>query len=157
MSGPDDASLPEEQARTLSAVLDEVIPPSADGRFPGAGELGIAGHVEHAMQQTPGVGPVIAQGLSAAEELARGRSSDGFAALSAQDRVEVLNEVAAQQPAFLPILTLTASAGYYQNARVVEALGMEARPPFPKGHEMEPNDLSLLDEVRQRPRLFRPC
>jgi hypothetical protein len=156
MSGPGDASFSDEQVLTLSAVLNALIPPSDDGRFPGAGELGLSGHVEQAMKQTPGLGPVIEQGLSSADELARNRSAEGFAALSAPDRVEVLNEIGAAQPAFLPSLILTASAGYYQNARVVEALGLEARPPFPEGYEMEPNDLSLLDEVRQRPKLFRP-
>ena len=45
--------------------------------------------------------------------------------------------------------------GYYQDGRVMEALGLEARPPFPLGYELEPGDLSLLDPVRRRPKLFR--
>jgi hypothetical protein len=32
---------------------------------------------------------------------------------------------------------------------------MEARPPFPKGHEVEQGDWSLLDPVRMRPKLYR--
>jgi hypothetical protein len=67
----------------------------------------------------------------------------------------VLNELASAQPGFLPGLMFLTYAGYYQDPRVVEALGLEPRPPFPKGYDMEPNELSLLDEVRQRPTLFR--
>ncbi|HUI24603.1 MAG TPA: hypothetical protein VL403_00860, partial [Candidatus Kryptonia bacterium] len=46
-------------------------------------------------------------------------------------------------------------AGYCQHARVVEALGLEARPPHPQGYQMEPNDLTLLDDVRRCPKRYR--
>ncbi len=32
---------------------------------------------------------------------------------------------------------------------------MEARPPFPDGYEVESDDLTLLDAVRGRPKLYR--
>jgi hypothetical protein len=38
---------------------------------------------------------------------------------------------------------------------VLRSLGMEPRPPFPKGHTLEQGDWSLLDAVRNRPRLWR--
>jgi hypothetical protein len=97
------------------------------------------------------------QGISGLDELARSRGSQSFAALSKPDRVQVLNELGPKQPAFLPTLILYTYGGYYQNGRVVEALGLEARPPFPEGYEVEPNDLTLLDEVRQRPKMYREC
>ena len=31
----------ELEARTLASVLDQIIPPSEDGKLPGAGELGL--------------------------------------------------------------------------------------------------------------------
>jgi hypothetical protein len=46
-------------------------------------------------------------------------------------------------------------ACYYQDDQVVVALGMEARPPFPKGNVVEPGDLSLLDPVRARKQIYR--
>lgn len=144
-----------DEERALSSVLDELIPPSGDGRLPGAGELGLVRHLEHARQQASELGPVIVKGLAALGDLARRRGAPGFAGLSKPDKLEVLNEVATTEPAFLPSLIFHTYAGYYQNARVVEALGLEPRPPFPKGYEMEPSDLSLLDAVRQRPKLYR--
>jgi hypothetical protein len=44
---------------------------------------------------------------------------------------------------------------YYRDDRVMLALGLEARPPYPKGRELEQGDWSLLDAVRGRPRMWR--
>jgi hypothetical protein len=69
----------------------------------------------------------------------------------------VLNEIATTEPGFLPGLIFHTYAGYYQNGRVMEALGLEPRPPHPAGYEMEPGDLTLLEAVRRRPRMYREC
>jgi hypothetical protein len=153
-SGP---GFSQDEERLLTSVLDEIIPPSDDGRFPGAGALGLADFVEQTLQKTPVLRPVIAQGLSALEDLARSRGARGFTALSRQDKLEVLNELATTQPAFLPGLILQTYAGYYQNGRVIEALGLEPRPPHPEGYDLEPGDLTLLDGVRRRPEMYRKC
>ena len=63
--------------------------------------------------------------------------------------------MATTQPAFLPSLTFHAYVAYYQDGRVALALGLEDRPPYPQGYDMPPNDLSLLDPVRERPKLYR--
>jgi hypothetical protein len=44
---------------------------------------------------------------------------------------------------------------YYRDDRVMLSLGLEARPPFPKGHTLEQGDWSLLDTVRTRPKMWR--
>jgi hypothetical protein len=44
---------------------------------------------------------------------------------------------------------------YYRDDRVFVALGLEPRPPFPKGHDLQQGDWSLLDRVRDRPRMWR--
>lgn len=44
---------------------------------------------------------------------------------------------------------------YYRDDRVLQALGLEARAPFPLGHKVEQGDWSLLDPVRRRPKLWR--
>ena len=44
---------------------------------------------------------------------------------------------------------------YYRDDRVVRSLGLEPRAPFPKGHILEQGDWSLLDPVRQRPKMWR--
>jgi hypothetical protein len=141
-----------DETRTLASVLDEIIPPSADGRLPGAGDLGLAGYITQAIRQTPEIRPMIAQGLADLDELARGRKAPSFAALPQEDKRQLLSE----QGFVLP-LALHASGGYYQHPRVVTALGLEARPPHPKGYEMEPTDLAILDAVRRHSKHYREC
>jgi hypothetical protein len=44
---------------------------------------------------------------------------------------------------------------YYRDDRVFRSLGLEPRPPFPKGHSLEQTDWSLLEPVRGRTRMWR--
>ena len=44
---------------------------------------------------------------------------------------------------------------YYRDDRVMLSLGLEPRPPFPKGHVVEQGDWSLLDPVKKRPPFWR--
>jgi len=138
--------------RTLECVLDTMIPQSADGSFPAAGALGLAAAVS---ERFGDAAPLVAQGLSALNELAAEHGASDFAALAADDRAQLLEQFAVQQPTFLPLLSFHTYAVYYQHPRVREALGLGPRPPFPEGYELEQGDLSLLDGVRARPRFYR--
>jgi hypothetical protein len=55
------------------------------------------------------------------------------------------------------ILTIVIMQSYYKDLRVLEGLGLPARPPFPIGHEVESGDWSLLDPVKQRDPFYRPA
>lgn len=145
------------QARVLADVLDDIIPPSSDGILPGAGQLGLTQVIEEALQKTPELRAMIVQGLSALDDLAQRRGAQGFAALPGPGKLEVMTELASSQDAFPPVLILHTFVAYYRSARVLEALGLEPRPPHPKGYTMDPNDLTLLDTVRRRPKLYREC
>jgi hypothetical protein len=149
------SSFSPAESRALASVLDRIVPPNDDGRLPGAGEIGIAGHIEEVARATPGLAPVIAQGLSALDDLAGRRGAADFAALPGPEQSELLRELTAAQPGFLPVLIFHTYSSYYQHARVVEALGLEARPPHPDGYELEPGDFGGLDRVRARSRLYR--
>jgi hypothetical protein len=140
------------EERALSSLLDEIIPPSRDGKLPGAGQLGLAGVLA---ERAPDLVPGIAQGLAALDALAGDRGATDFAALSPEDRVAVLNEHATREPGFLPGLIFHTYVGYYEDGRVMEALGLEARPPHPLGYAVEPMDPALVDRVRRRPKMYR--
>ena len=131
----------DSERQLLDAVLDTIIPPSTDGRLPGAGEVGLGAAVQQAMAGA------VEPGLAALPA--------DFAELPVAERQAALEGLGTSQPGFVPGLLFHSYVGYYQDARVVEALGLEARPPFPKGYDMEPNDLTLLDAVRQRPSMVR--
>ncbi len=145
----------DDQQRSLSCVLDQIIPPSADAKMPGAGEIGLVAHIERAVHKTPDLRPTIADGLAAADGLAQSRGAQGFATLPEAQRSQVLEELSTTHPGFLPSLIFHTYVGYYQEPRIVAALGMETHPPYPKGFPMEPGDLSLLDVVKKRPKMFR--
>lgn len=157
MSEAEPRALSSEQKRSLACVLDTLIPPSEDGRMPGAGELGLVTAIEKAMAEQPALGPAVLLGLEAFEQLVSGIGLEAFAALPVAERAAVLDEVGASQPAFVPSVLFPLYAAYYQQPRVVVALGMEARPPHPKGYEMAPTDTKLLDPVRQRKPIYREC
>lgn len=137
---------------TLDCVLDEILPARDDAALPGAGALGVARYVELKLGD---VRPLIATGLDALDQLAAERGAPDFASAPADERVALLNEVAAGQPGFLESLVFHGYCGYYQDPRVVEALGLEARPPHPEGYPLETGDLGLLDPVRARGRRYR--
>jgi hypothetical protein len=44
---------------------------------------------------------------------------------------------------------------YYRDNRAMCAMGLQPRPPFPKGHVLEQGNWSLLDVVRGRPTMCR--
>lgn len=56
--------------------------------------------------------------------------------------------------AFATVIAAVAQ-GYYRDDRVMRSLGMEARPPFPKGYETIQGDWALLDPVRHRAPIWR--
>ena len=147
-------AMSETQMRLFASVLDALIPPSEDGSQPGAGEMGLA---EIHVKKVPELIPVLVQGLSALGEEMENRQLADFAALAAEEKRSLLECVAVRAPGFLPGLVFQTYANYYQQPRVLEALGLEARPPYPRGHELEVGDLNLLDPVRSRPRLYRRC
>lgn len=141
----------------LTLVLDELIPPTADGRLPGAGTLGAGAIVQGAAASTPGLEPLLAQGLAALDDIARRSDPDGFTALSRAARIEALRALETASPVLLPTLLTLACVGYYSNDKVLTALNGNARPPHPQGYTLEPDDLALLEPVRSRGKLYREC
>jgi hypothetical protein len=147
------AGFDAQQRATLSAVLDALVPPSADGRLPGAGGLGLASGIEAQLGATSAF---TARGLDALDALARERGAGDFAALAPAERAEVLNAHAAADPGFLPGLVFQVYSAYYQHPQVLSGLGLEPRPPHPRGYALEQPDLgALLAPVRARVKLYR--
>jgi hypothetical protein len=143
------------EARLLAAVLDEIIPRSSDGKMPGAGEIGLVDDIERALQQHPAPAPVISQALAVLAQMTRERGWQDVDLIGKADRLALLQELEVREPAFVPTLMFLSYGLYYQHPRVLQALGREARPPHPAGYEMVPNDLTLLDPVRRRGKMFR--
>ena len=147
-----DGALTAAQRATLRVVLDMIIPASGDGRFPSAAEVDV---LEHIRESQSHLLPALREDLGRLDRLAAERSGSAFTRLTDSDRARVMGEIRSAEPGFLKDLALQTASCYYQDDRVLRALGMEARPPFPKGYEVVSGDLSLLDPVRKRGKLYR--
>lgn len=143
-----------DEITALTALLDELVPPSPERGLPGAGELGLAHEL---VERVPELLPMLRPGLAALDEEARRRGAGSFAALARPERAAAIREREAQDAGFLPGLLYHGYARYYQHPRVLEALGLEARPPYPQGYAMEPTDPERLAAMRRRPPLYREC
>lgn len=146
------SALTAAQLETLDAVLNLIVPPSADGRMPGAAEVGVPAYL---CAEAADALPLLGDELDEIERRSLARFSRGFIALAQSERTALVEELRAQAPAFMNRLAMETLACYYQHDRVLEGLGMEARSPYPKGYEVVQGDLSLLDPVRARGKIYR--
>jgi hypothetical protein len=140
------------QRASLDLVLNMIVPPSAERRMPGAAEVGVPAYL---YAEAPDALPVLCQELEALERRSSERFARGFAELAEHERKSLIEEMRAQEPAFMSRLAMETLACYYQHDRVLEGLGMEARPPYPKGYQVVQGDLSLLEPVRARGKVYR--
>lgn len=136
----------------LRALLDTLVPPSADGRMPGA--AGIPEVMQY-IAQLAATMPDIGRALDLLDAESVARCGARFAAADEASRAAVLEQVSSREPAVLRQLALETVTCYYQQDAVLERLGLEARPPFPKGYQVLSGDLMLLNPVRARGRLWR--
>jgi hypothetical protein len=141
--------LTEKQQQTLMAVLNLIIPPSDDGRMPGAAEYDIWGYVGAEAH------PLIRDQLERLNEQALAQHDKPFAALDEAAAQSMVTQIQTAESDFMRDLANQTVACYYQQDRVLIAIGMEARAPFPRGYEVAAGDLSLLDPVRARGRVYR--
>ena len=135
-----------DQCRSLRCLAEMMIPASAEYDVPGAGDEAIFGEILRSLGCD--AGPVIA--------VLQTLNTDGpFADLDPQRRDAVAAQLRETGGGGLAYLTRIILQCYYRDDRVMRSLGLEPRPPYPKGFEVEQGDWSLLDPVRARPKLYR--
>jgi hypothetical protein len=71
------------------------------------------------------------------------------------EQATVLTRFRPDEPAHAAILEAVTVGCYYRGDRRLTSIGMEPRPPFPRGFEIEEGDWSLLDPVRARGPVYR--
>jgi hypothetical protein len=136
------------ESRDLRCIAGMMIPPSAEFNVPGADDAVIFADIVATMgRDTAHVREALA-GLTA---LAGGPIAD----LDAARRDPVVMAFRERGGIAAATLSRVILQCYYRDDRVVRSLGLEARPPFPKGHTLEQGDWSLLDPVRNRAKLWR--
>lgn len=147
-----DRGLSGAERELLRSFAGALIPASAEYGAPGADDEAIAADI---VESATGSAGEVAPSLAALDALSRDRQGAGFATLDAAGRLAVAEAFrGAHRELAAPLIALVAQC-YYRDERVMASLGMEPRPPYPDGFELEQGDWSLLDPVRRRERLYR--
>ena len=153
------------QADTVVAFAAALIPASAEYGVPSAGDPAIAAEI---LATARGAAAAVAAAVQALDATAQATHGASFRDLDEAARVRQV--AAALQPGQRQTEHKADAAGiagqralasivlqcYYRDDRVMRSLGMDARPPFPKGFEVEQGDWSLLDPVKRRGTIYRP-
>ncbi len=132
----------------LRIIAGMMIPPSAEYDVPGADDPAIQAD----MLATLGRDTMRVR--EALDHIAR-LAGEPLAALDAARREAVVMEFRAGGALAAATLSRVILQCYYRDDRVLRSLGLELRPPFPKGHVLEQGDWSLLDPVKARPPIWR--
>lgn len=128
------------QREIMRQVAGAIIPANPARDMPGADDLAI-------------LEDILASAGRDADDLARALNILGKndAALTESG----LAQFREAHPALGAVLSLVIAQCYYRDTRVLIAVGMEPRAPFPKGYPMDQGDWSLLDPVRARGPIYR--
>jgi hypothetical protein len=148
MRNDSEMTLSPAETRDLRCVAGMMVPPSPEFGVPGADDAAIFADITASLGRDL---PAVRQALGALAALAGG----AFADVDATRREAVVASFREQGGAPLSALSRVVLQCYYRDDRVVRSLGLEPRPPFPKGHTLEQGDWSLLDPVRVRPKMWR--
>jgi hypothetical protein len=145
---PDDDALTPAQRDDLCALAGLMIPASDEFNVPGADDPAIQADMLATL------GRDAAAVRAALDRLAQ-LAGAPFAGLDAARQQAVAAELRAQGGVAIATLARVILQCYYRDDRVVRALGLDPRPPYPKGYELEQGDWSLLDPVRKRQPFWR--
>lgn len=135
----------ETDLAVIRRLVGRMIPASSDYGVPGADDDLIFGDIAATLRPN----------LAALADLLASLDAAAVERASAWDIDLLIQRLQEPFGPALGLLIAVVAQCYYRDDRVMRSLEMEARPPFPKGFEVEAGDWSLLDPVRARPRAWR--
>jgi hypothetical protein len=142
------ATLTDSEIADLRCIAGMIVPASAKYRVPGADDDVVFADILKSLgRDTADVRTALAHASRLAGEAVAALDPVARDALGARLRTEVGSPMA--------VLTRVVLLCYYRDDRVLMSLGLEPRPPFPKGYELEQGDWSLLDPVKARKPFWR--
>jgi len=143
-----DADLSAEQTRDLRTLAGTIIPPSEVYGVPGADDEAIFADIVRSLGRDK---DDVREALAILREIASG----DFAGLDQAAAEAAAMRLLGREHPVITALGRAVLQCYYRDDRVMHALDIEPRAPYPQGRVLEPGDWSLLDAVRGRPRMWR--
>ncbi|MFA5266012.1 MAG: gluconate 2-dehydrogenase subunit 3 family protein [Opitutaceae bacterium] len=142
---------PEEILKTrVDSLLEALIPGDVARGLPCATDVGVCqyirakGHEEEARQL-----------IDALEAIAEERFGTRFDKLELASRSEIVGKLPLQLVPLMNNVGMDVIQCYYQDPRVLKALGLRGTAPFPDGYQVPAGDLMLLEPVFVRGKLYR--
>jgi hypothetical protein len=132
----------------LRVLARALIPPSAQYGIPGADDDAIFAAILAAAE---GEGERVRDALVRLDDAGAGE----YAQIDDVRRAGVTESFGRANPHAIALLFSLVARCYYRDDRVMRAIEMEPRAPFPRGFEVEASELALLDPVRARARMYR--
>jgi hypothetical protein len=145
---PTPSELTDAERRALRCVAANMIPTSAEYGVPGADDDTIFADIVASLDRETGP---VREALERLDQIC----GHPFAEAAPKHQCDVLEQFRRDNPVLTAALVAATVRCYYRDDRVMRSLGMEPRPPFPKGFDVAQGDWSLLDPVRARGKLFR--
>ena len=143
------AEMTSAELRNLRRLAGLMVPVSAEYRVPGADDEAIFADIVRSLGRDR---KAVREALARLSEIAGG---DDFAGLDDPEAAAAATALLNREDPVTTALGRVVLQCYYRDDRVLRALGIVPQAPFPKGRELEPGYWSLLDAVRERPRMWR--
>jgi hypothetical protein len=138
--------------KKLEIVFNFVIPPSSDNKMPGAGFLCEKENYFTTQDITLFNNTINQLSLDAQLEFDK-----EFTQLDFQELSLILKVFKKKNLRNFNNLIFRINTYYYSNDRVLKAIGIQSRPPFPDGNFVIEGDLLLFEEVYLRGNICREC
>lgn len=144
--------LSKEQQVNFNRVLNMIIPASADGGMPAASEYDVWTYIA---REAPHALVGIKADFEKLDSASRERNGAAFSELGDVAARRLVEQLREEGTGFFKALARQTVRCYYQQDAVLAGIGMEARPPYPGGYDVVPGDLSLLEPVKARGKIYR--
>jgi hypothetical protein len=142
------APLTPVEERDLRRLAGFMVPSSAEYDMPGADDEAVFADIVRSLGRDR---DNVRTAMAMLREIAGG----DFSALDEAGAQAAATKLLSREGPAIIALGRAVLQCYYRDDRVFRALGLELRPPYPRGHTLEQGDWSLLDAVRGRKRMWR--
>jgi len=140
----------KEKKNILNSILKMIIPASKDGEMPCATDVDFFDYLLH-----ENLIPWIEEGLIKIENESKKQYEREYKYLKDCEQKKLIDNLKRTLKEFFGDLTTHVINCYYQHDSVLEKIGIENTPPFPKGFNLPEWDISLLEPVYERGKLYR--
>jgi len=143
-----DGVFSREEAKLLSRLAELMIPAQND--MPSGADDLVFGPALEALETQA---ELVKKGLRALNQSSDTSVGESFLELSLADQLQQCETVL--DPSFKAVFQTQVASSYYQDERVMAAIGIPPRAPFPEGYQIDETDWSVVEPVRARGAIFR--